>query len=181
MGSNRGQNVWFVVSSIVSSFRWVISLHPFTRFVAPFSRFVVSFHHFVSPETTQWRNWQNETTKWRNDETKQQNDETKWWNEITKHTANNESNILSTIWHHTYYWDYYYRFSENSSCPPSSVHSVWSGWKIELTSFVSFYSASPRKTATQREHFAPFLSNRVINNFSSFLFLPFFLSFPVFN
>ena len=46
------------------------------------------------------------------------------------------------------------------------------------TSFVSFYSASPRNTATQRANYTPFLSNHVINKFFSF-FLFFFLLFPL--
>ena len=44
----------------------------------------------------------------------------------------------------------------------------------------SLHSALPRNTATQRENFAPFLSNHVINIFFSFLFFSlFFLSFPL--
>ena len=40
-----------------------------------------------------------------------------------------------------------------------SLHSVSSGWNFELTSFVSFHSALPRKTVTQHKNFAPFLTN----------------------
>ena len=71
----------------------------------------------------------------------------------------------------------YYTFCE--SCAPSFTPCLAVKTQFQLTHFVSFHSASPRNTATQRENFAPFLSDHLINNFS--LFFPlFFLAFPFF-